>query len=52
MYHIKVCSSPCIISGDYTGFDMNEPTSESGGKKVAVAQLKKKHKMYVMIPPM
>ncbi|XP_052090293.1 phosphoserine phosphatase-like isoform X3 [Mytilus californianus] len=38
-------------NGDYAGFDENQPTSSSGGKKVVVETLKNKHgyKSLVMI---
>lgn len=32
-----------IISGNYAGFDETQPTSETGGKKVVVEGLIKKH---------
>ena len=41
-----LCMVPCL-SGNYIGFDENEPTSRSGGKRKVVAQLKQKHKMLV-----
>ena len=44
---ICISEYSCCISGDYIGFDENEPTSQSGGKTKVVEQLKKKHEMYV-----
>ena len=41
-------SASFIIVGDYIGFDEEEPTSRSGGKPKVVAQLKQKHKTYVV----
>lgn len=30
----------CLLSGEYAGFDENEPTSKSGGKSVVINHLK------------
>ena len=37
------CFHICSFAGSYMGFDKDQPTSSSGGKKVVAQKLKEKH---------